>query len=73
MTYGVGCRRGSDLALLWLWCRRAAVALIGPLALEPPYATGADLKSKKEKKKRLFDSLLSGILLLMLLGVIMTW
>ena len=28
----------KDLALLWLWCRPAATALIGPLAWEPPYA-----------------------------------
>ena len=27
-----------DPALLWLWCRPASVALIQPLALEPPYA-----------------------------------
>ena len=33
-------------ALLWLWCRPAAVALIRPLAREPPYAVGAALKSK---------------------------
>ena len=24
----VGCRHGSDLALLWLWCRPAAIVLI---------------------------------------------
>ena len=29
---------GLDLALLWLWCRLAAVAPIRPLAWEPPYA-----------------------------------
>ena len=33
-----------DLVLLWLRCRLAAVALIGPLAWEPPYATGVALK-----------------------------
>jgi len=42
----------EDPALLWLWCRLAAVALIPPLAWEPPYATGAALKSKKKKKKK---------------------
>jgi len=41
---GVGCRRGSDLALLWLWHRLAAVALIRPLAWESPYAMGMALK-----------------------------
>ena len=34
----------KELALLWLWCRPVATTLIGPLALEPPYATGAALK-----------------------------
>jgi len=40
-------RCGSDTTLLWLWCRLAAVALIGPLIWEPPYAMGAALKSNK--------------------------
>ena len=31
-------RLGSDLALLWLWCRSATAALIQRLASEPPYA-----------------------------------
>ena len=51
MSCGVSRRHGSDLVLLWLWCRLAAIALIGPLAWEPPYASGAALKSKKKKKK----------------------
>ena len=29
----------KDPALLWLWFRPAVVALIRPLAWEPPYAT----------------------------------
>ena len=36
--------------MLWLWCRPVATAQIGPLAWEPPYATGVTLKSKKKKK-----------------------
>ena len=50
---GVGHRLGLDLMLLFLclWCRLAAVAPIGPLAWEPPYIAGADLKSKKIKIK----------------------
>ena len=36
-------------ALLWLWCRPAAIAPVGTLAWEPPYAVGAALKSKKKK------------------------
>ena len=49
----IGRRRGSALTLLWLWCRLAAVALIRPLAWEPPYALGAVLKKKKKKKSGL--------------------
>jgi len=51
VSCGAGCRRGSDLALLWLWRRPVAIALIRPLAWEPPYATGAVLKKTKDKKK----------------------
>ena len=49
---GVGCRRGSDPALLWLWCRLAAVALIPSLGWELPCAAGATLKKAKEKRKK---------------------
>ena len=52
MSCDTGRRRGSDLALLWLWCRLVATALIGPLAWEPPYAAGVAIKSKKRKKKK---------------------
>ena len=48
MSCGVGCKRVLAPALLWLWCRLAAVALIGPLAWEPPYAADMALKSKKK-------------------------
>ena len=49
MSYSVGCRCSSDLTLLWLWCRLAAVAPVRPLAWEPPYAAGAALKRQKKK------------------------
>ena len=56
MSCGVGHRHGSDLVLLWLWCRLEAVVSIRPLAWEPPYAMGVALKKtkrpKKKKKKR---------------------
>ena len=42
---------GSDPALLWLWCRSAAAALIGPLAWEPLYATSTALKRQKDQKQ----------------------
>ena len=37
---------GSDLALLWLWYRPAAIALIQPLAWEPPCAEGVAQKNQ---------------------------
>jgi len=40
-------RRGSDLVLLWLCHRPAAVALIRVLAWEPPYAVSVALKISK--------------------------
>src|SRR5512145_2760134 len=64
VSCGVGCRRGSDPALLWLWRRPVATAPIQPLAWEPPYAAGAaqaiatitttttTTKTKKDKKKK---------------------
>ena len=52
MSSGVGLRRGSDLALRWLWHRPAATALIRPLAFEPPYAVGSALKKKKRFRNR---------------------
>ena len=52
MSCGVGCRRGSDLELLWLWRGLAATALIRPLAWVPPYAAGVALKGQKDKKKK---------------------
>ena len=52
LSCGVDHRCGSDPAWLWLGCRPAAVAPVGPLAWEPPCAMGAGLKSKKLKKKK---------------------
>ena len=60
MNYGFGValscdvarRCGSDLALMWPWCRLAATVLIRPLAWEPPYALGAALKRQKNKTKQ---------------------
>ena len=39
-----------DLALLWLWLE--AIALIRPLAWEPPYAAGVALEKTEKKKKK---------------------
>jgi len=52
MSCGVRCRCGSDSALLWLWHRLEATALIRPLAWEPPCAVGAALENTKKKKKK---------------------
>ena len=53
MSCGVGHRRGSDLVLLWLWRRPAAVAPIRPPSLGTlPYAAGAALKRQKDQKKK---------------------
>ena len=47
---GVGHRRGSDPALLWLWRRLAATAPLRPLAWEPPYAAEVALEKAKRQK-----------------------
>ena len=43
---------GSDLALLCLWCRPAAIAQIQILAWELPYAMGTALKKDQKKPKK---------------------
>ena len=52
VSCGVGCRRGLDPKLLWLWRRPVAMAPIKPLAWEPLNATGAALEKAKRQKKR---------------------
>ena len=52
VSCGVGCRRGWDPELLWLWCRLTPIALIRPLAWELPYAAGAALKSETQNKTK---------------------
>ena len=47
LNYSVGHRCSSDLALLWLWRKPAAVAAIQSLAWEPPCAVGGALKRQK--------------------------
>ena len=51
MSCGVGCRRSWDPTLLWLWCRPAAMALMRPLAWEPPYTAGAAQEMAKRQNK----------------------
>ena len=52
VSCGVGRRRGSNLALLWLWHRLAAAAPIRPLAWELPYAMGEALKKQTNKQAK---------------------
>ena len=53
MNCGVGCRRGLDPELLWLWHRLVATAPMRCPAWEPPYAAGAALeKAKRQKEKK---------------------
>ena len=52
MSCGEGQGCSSDPALLWLWCRPAAVAPIRPQTKEFPYATGAALKRQNNKTKQ---------------------
>ena len=48
----VGHGRGSDLVLLWLWCRPVAIASIRPLAWDLQYASGVTLKRQEKKKDK---------------------
>ena len=52
MSCGVGHGYGSDPELLWPLHTLAAIAPIGALAREPPYAVGAALKRQQKKKKK---------------------
>ena len=52
MSCGIGHRCRLDLALLWLWPRPGATALIGLLTYKPPCATGAALKGQKRNKTK---------------------
>ena len=54
MSCGVGHRLRSDLEVLWLWlwCRPVAVALIRPLAWEPPHAMGVALKKQNKQTNK---------------------
>ena len=49
VSCGVGHRKGSDSALLWLWRMPAGTALTWQLACELPYAEGVALKRQKNK------------------------
>ena len=50
VSSGIGCRHTLNLALLWLWHRPMAIALIQPLAWEFPYPVGVALKRQQQQK-----------------------
>ena len=52
MSCGVGHRQSLDPMLLWLRCRPAATAPVGPLAWELPHAAGTALQGEDQKKKK---------------------
>ena len=53
MSWGIGHSLSLDPALLWLWQRPAATALIRPLAWEPPCATGAALEKTENNNNNM--------------------
>ena len=61
MSCGVGCRRGSDPVLLWLWRRPAETSPIRPLAWEPPSAVGAALEMAKRQEKKKSSNNIGGM------------
>ena len=73
MSCGVGHRRGSDPALLWLWHRPTATAPIRSLAWEPPYAVGAAQEITHTKKERNFILLLPSTDLLFLISYFLSF
>ena len=51
MSCGVSRRHDSDLVLLWLWCRLAAIAPMGPPTLGISICYGYGPKKTKDEKK----------------------
>ena len=73
MSCGVGCRRGSDPALLWPWRRLVAASPIRPPAWEPPYAAGAAQEIAKKKKEKQTWGSLGGWGEVGLMGILGVW
>ena len=59
MSCGVGHRCDLDSTLLWR--KLLATALVGPLAWELPYATGAAQQKKKKRSRQKFRHRKEGI------------
>ena len=56
--------------MLWLWCRPVAMALIRPLAWEPPHATSVALKREREKKINMSKTKLCTMLCILVKGTL---
>ena len=70
VSWDVGRRRSSDLALLWLWRRPTATSLIRPLTWEPPTCRRCgSKKTKRQKKKKEVRSVLQFPLPLQVMSV----
>ena len=77
----MSCGIGHRPKLLWLWHRPAAVALIGPLAWESPYAAGEaqeiakrqKTKNKTKKNKKKLELLAQQFFLQMYLSLLISF
>ena len=58
---GIGNTCGLDPVLLWLWCRPAVAALIGPASLETSICHRYSPKKRKKKKKNFAFMVFNGI------------
>ena len=52
MSCGVGCRRGSDPALLWLWCRLGSYSSDWTPSLGTSICRGSGPRNSKKTKKQ---------------------
>ena len=52
VSCGVGCRRGSDLEFMWLWCRLVATAPIKTPSLGTSICRRYGPKKTKDKKEK---------------------
>ena len=70
---GVVCKCGSDTALLWLWCRLTATALIRLRAWEPPCTMGVAPKRPKKKRTKWLQLLFLKVMWLQLLAFVFVY
>ena len=63
-----GCRHGSDLALLWLWCS-TVITFVATFSLDLVFALGGAKKKKKKKKKKGSSCILGTLRAVVLVGL----